>query len=789
MASSYDHKKIEQTWRSAWDKAKLTETDLTNSKDSYYCLSQFPYPSGDGLHAGHWRPYVLSDVYARYQRLHGKNVLYPMGFDSFGLPAENAAIKTGSHPKDFTDAAVERFRTQLNQIGCLFDWSKEVRTDSPEYYRWTQWLFLQLLKHGYAEKRLAEVNWCPKDQTVLANEQVINGQCERCGTQVEKKELSQWFVKTTKLASQLLKGLDEVEWPERVKTLQRNWIGRSEGAKVIFDSSAGPIEVFTTRVDTIFGVNALVLAPEHPLVEKLTTASQKAAVEKFIASAKSKTNIDREQAELEAIDIGATATHPLTKKKIPIWLAEYVLTSYGTGAVMSVPAHDERDYRLAKKYNLPILPVIETEESTDVEETMNTKLGLLINSGELNGLSIKEAVSKLLVDYPEAITKQTTYRLRDWLVSRQRYWGAPIPIVYDPEGTAHPIKDEHLPLELPTDVDLTNTAESPLATSKEYIERAEKLYGQGWRFDTDTLDTFVDSSWYFYRYLSPTDQGQAFDPKFAKAWLPVDLYFSGIEHATLHLLYARFVHRFLVAEKYLDEAAGAEPFKQLFNFGLIHKDGAKMSKSRGNVVNPDELVEHYGTDALRGYEMFMGPLEQEAEWSTSGINGIHRFLIKLHKLATTLSKSAKENRASAAEFNNYLQIIEPMYADFRLNTVIAEAMKLVNVWHRSGVNLELLRDFAVTLSPIFPFLAEELYKELGGQGLVAQASWPKVSSKLVAATQISVRLNHKHQAMIDLDADADQKEAEAAAWQQVERLRTFQAERVIYKAGQFIDFC
>ncbi len=788
MKQFYDHAEIEKKWRARWQELSLYSVDPTTADEgsAYYCLDMFPYPSGDGLHVGHWRGYVLSDVYARLARLKGKKVLHPMGFDAFGLPAENAAIKTKTHPKDYTDQAIANFTKQLQQLGASFDWSKTVNTSSPDYYRWTQWLFLQLYKHGHAEKRDGQVNWCPKDETVLANEQVVDGKCERCGTTVTKKNLSQWYFKTTSLAQELLDGLDQVNWPEHVKTLQRNWIGRSVGAELSFESPAGPIAVFTTRPDTLFGVTALVLAPEHPLVDKLVSPEQRDAVTAYLAEVRSKTNIDRQQQKetaKTAVFTGAAARVPLSEKDVPIWIADYVLMDYGTGAVMSVPAHDERDNQFARTHNLPVVPVIQSDRST--VETDPALVyegdGVLIDAGEFSGRVASEVVSDIVA----AANGKTvvTYRLRDWLVSRQRYWGAPIPIVYDPDGTAHAVNEEHLPLELPTDVDFLPGGESPLARSAEYKERAEKLYGKGWRFETDTLDTFVDSSWYFLRYLTPNDATKPFDKQLVKKRLPVDLYIGGIEHATLHLLYARYIARFLTkygddsSEPYLDPSV-AEPFKQLFNIGMITLHGAKMSKSKGNVVSPDPLIEHYGTDALRGYELFVGPMDIEAEWSVNGINGIHRFLIKL--VEEVRDSANTESNISEEDFDTYLRSIDSMYEGFRLNTVIAEAMKFLNK-HTGHVSSEIMQKFAVTLYPIFPYISEEIYSLCGGnKDSVFFAPWPTPTTTVQQA-RVTVLVNQKFVGTVQVGEDA--AEAEVLDVARDAGFVPNNVQRTIYKPG------
>jgi len=788
MKGRYNHHEIEKRGARKWQKAKIAETNLKAAKDKFYCLDMFPYPSGEGLHVGHWRGYVLSDFYARYHRLNGKNVLHPMGFDAFGLPAENAAIKHKAHPKQFTDKAVKLFRGQLDKIGALYDWSKLINTSTPEYYRWTQWLFLQLYKHGLAEKRLAAVNWCPKDKTVLANEQVVNGLCERCGTKVTKKELEQWYLKITEFADELLEGLEDLEWPSHVKQLQRNWIGKSEGIEVSFHTPSRPILVFTTRLDTIFGATALVLAPEHKAVLSLTKPEYQAAVGRYVEQTKNRSAIERQQLAGEAktgVFTGNYTMHPLTHKELPIWVADYVLPDYGTGAIMAVPAHDERDYSFAKSHSLPIYQVVEIPNGT----VPFSDPGVLVNSGEFNGLTSVAATTKITARLEKRGLGRvkTGYRLRDWLVSRQRYWGAPIPIVYDPSGEPHPVKEKDLPLLLPDDVDFRPGGVSPIARSKEYQKRAERLYGKGWRFETDTLDTFVDSSWYYLRYLSPTDKKQAFDRKLVAQWLPVDLYVGGIEHAILHLLYARFVCRFLATYGYIDKAQ-AEPFGRLFNIGMVTLRGAKMSKSKGNVVAPDDLIEHYGTDALRGYELFVGPAADEAEWTTRGINGIHRFLIKLVDLQPRVKSVV--NYEQRRLFDLYLANIETMIGSFRLNTVISEAMKLANELGKAKVvDRELWRRFVVTLGPLFPFLAEEIWSKESGRLLLGSARWPSQFGNKKATAKLKVLLNQRFIGEIDDPLAGEDKLVRLVTHQTYfkQRLGSRQIERVIYKPGELLN--
>lgn len=751
----YDHQAIEKKWRQVWEDQKVDEVDLSKVTDGFYCLDMFPYPSGEGLHVGHWRGYILSDYFARYYRLQGKTVLHPMGFDSFGLPAENAAIKKKTHPKKFIDEAIPVFINQLKATGAMYDWSKTISTADPSYYRWTQWLFLQFFKHGLAEKRHSWVNWCPKDQTVLANEQVINGCCERCGSKVTKKELAQWYLKITDFATELLDGLETLNWPDNVKSLQKNWIGRSEGANVVFHSDQVSLKVFTTRVDTLFGVTALVLAPEHPDLASVTTAEYKNSVLSYIEKSKEKSELDRQRgAELAKTGVftGSYALHPLTSKQIPIWVADYVLPDYGSGVVMLVPAHDQRDFAFAKGHSLPIVQVIDS-----IDELPFVGEGKLISSGTYDGLDNVEAAEKIAANLERRGSGGPTvnYRLRDWLVSRQRYWGTPIPIVYDPEGKPHPVKEEHLPLELPTDVDFTPGGESPIKLSKDYQQRAEKLYGMGWHFETDTLDTFVDSSWYYLRFLSSKDDTQAFDPALVAKWLPVDLYIGGIEHAILHLLYSRFVYRFLVKYKYLPND-NPEPFQQLFNIGMVGLNGAKMSKSKGNVVSPDPLVEHYGTDALRGYELFLGPMENSLDWNPRGINGVHRFLIKVFQLSQKIDD--KPSQSQETLFDVYLSRVDSMIKDFRLNTIISEAMILTNAISKEPVSKDVFSRFIISLSPAFPFLSEEIWAKLSNKESIFKTKWPEYFGATTETQKIKILLDQRFIGEIDRSGELSEKE-------------------------------
>lgn len=779
MMRKYDPKAIEPKWQKTWQ-----ETGVFAASDSepntFYCLDMFPYPSANGLHVGHPEGYTATDIISRYQRMRGKNVLHPMGWDAFGLPAENFAIKTGVHPNESTHNNITTFTRQINALGFSYDWRREIDTSSPEYYRWTQWMFLQMFKHGLAYRKKAKANWCEQDQTVLANEQVVDGKCERCHHPVVQKELEQWFFRTTAYAEQLLNDLDSINWPEPIKLMQRNWIGKSEGAEIDFritrlakdelgesrraDSAdkmqdvTDKITVFTTRPDTLYGVTYLVLAPEHALVSKITTSEQKSAVTHYLAETKKKNDLQRTDLAKEKTGVftGAYAIHPATQQKIPIWIADYVLSTYGTGAIMAVPAHDERDSELAKKFSLPSV-VSEGTPWSEIEKT--------------------------------GARKKVTYRLRDWLISRQRYWGAPIPVVYDPQGEAHPVKEEHLPLLLPIDVDYRPKGTSPLGSSAAYKALAEKLYGAGWHFEVDTMDTFVCSSWYYLRYCDPHNDQIFADPEKLAQWLPVDLYVGGAEHAVLHLLYARFFHKALQDFGYIPKGVGREPFKALRNQGMIlGEDHQKMSKSRGNVVNPDEVVADFGADTLRLYEMFMGPFEEVKPWDTQSIKGMRRFLEKVWRLRDVIGGTGLDLSLPSATEQLMHQTIKKVTEDienFRFNTAISQLMVFTNhLAEFKALPPSVYETLVVLLSPFSPHMAEELWESLGYQESILKTPWPQYSETIIstaaATLNIVVQVNGKLRDTMIFASNVDEGTVKSAV-QASEKVKKYLADKEIVK--------
>lgn len=788
----YDHREIELSARDMWSKQGGTPTDLSSTeKDPYYLLVEFPYPSGD-LHIGHWFAFAITDIYARVLRARGKNVLFPIGFDAFGLPAENAAIKHGVDPRAWTYANMERMRGQLESMGASFDWGRQVITCDPEYYQWTQWLFIKFLEQGLAERKEAPVKWCPKDQTVLANEQVTDGKCERCGTEVEERLLTQWFLKITQYADRLLQGLSALPWREEIKEAQRAWIGKSEGAEIDFeivakDDSRSNVTVFTTRADTIFGVTYLVLAPEHPWVREVLAShaiSNESEVEDYIQATAKKTERERsEQKEKTGVVLGGvSAMNPATNTPIPVYIADYVLSTYGTGAVMAVPAHDERDHEFATRHGLPIVRVV---EGGPLPYTGN---GALTNSGSFDGRSSEEARAEIV----EAVKGRvrTLYRLRDWLVSRQRYWGCPIPVVYDPEGNPHPVPREHLPWLLPTDVDFTPNGKAPLASSKELQDRVTKIFGEGWTPEYDTLDTFVDSSWYFLRYLSPHNTVNFSDPETMKKWLPVNRYSGGSEHTTMHLLYARF---FVTALYDMALVPIEEPFMERFNRGLIMgPDGQKMSKSKGNVINPDEFVREYGADAVRMYLAFIGPYNESRTypWQLDGVASMRKFLDRVYRLAMR----ANADGATSNELKRAIAVASQKIADdadrFKFNTAVAALMILLNAYEaEQSVSREAVQLLLILLAPFAPHLAQHLWAKHGGQGSVHEAQWPALTGA-IETREVVVQVNGKRRGALSLSPDLAEADAVHEARklpQVVAALDGVEPRRVIYVPGRIIN--
>ena len=766
--SMYNHREIEAKWQAIWEQEQLYKTS-DKPKHKQYILDMFPYPSGAGLHVGHPEGYTATDILSRYLRMTGHDVLHPMGWDAFGLPAENYAIKMGVPPAVSTAENIKRFIRQIKSLGLSYDWSREINTSDPDYYRWTQWLFLQLYKNGLAYKKEAYVNWCPKDQTVLANEQVVDGKCERCGTVVVQKLLSQWFFKITDYADRLLKDLEPLDWPEPIKLMQQNWIGKSEGAEIEFEIAGikERVKVFTTRPDTLYGATYMVLAPEHPLVDQITTPGQKKYVINYVLQTQKKTELQRTALEKEKSGVftGSYAINPATQEQIPVWIADYVLATYGTGAIMAVPAHDERDAEFAAKFKLPVKIVV--EES-----------GKLIESDKFNGLDWQDAKKKIAQEFGAL---KTQYKLRDWLVSRQRYWGAPIPIIYCDSCGMQPVAEQDLPVKLPTDVDFLPTGESPLMRSESFHKVKCPKCGGAARRDSDTMDTFVDSSWYFFRYIDP-DNGQAFaDKKKIKQWLPVDTYVGGAEHAVLHLLYARFFTKVLHDFKFIDFD---EPFLKLRNQGLIlGPDGEKMSKSRGNVINPDDVVAEFGADAFRMYEMFIGPLEDTKPWQTQGIVGVKRFLDKVWRLASNLKESDPQHIGPGAIFHRSIKKITEDIENFKFNTVISTLMILVNDMEKaSWIFQDEFEVLLKLLAPFPPHISEELWHNLGHKDSIHVQAWPKFDESLIkeATATIVIQILGRVRASVAVPAGSTQKFVKNLALQD-ETVKKYLADKEIVK--------
>ncbi|RMF56949.1 MAG: leucine--tRNA ligase [Calditrichaeota bacterium] len=785
----YPFKSIEKKWRKKWEESGIYKTDLSNTEKKCYTLVMFCYPSGDKLHLGHWFNYGPTDTWARFRRLQGYNVFSPQGFDAFGLPAENYAIKIGGHPHDITEENIRVIREQLKCIGAMYNWENEVITSHPEYYKWTQWVFLQLYNAGLAYRAKAPVNWCSSCNTVLANEQVLSdGTCERCSTPVIRKTMTQWFFRITEYADRLINNLEKLDWPERTKTMQINWIGRSEGVEIDFplaDDSGKSVRVFTTRPDTLFGVTYMVLAPEHPLVEEITTPTQKPAVENYIQETLRKSELERTSTVLEKTGVftGAFATNPVNGEKVPIWIADYVLLTYGTGAVMAVPGHDERDYEFAITFELPIRKVIQ-EPGTSPEDELKgayTGEGVMINSGEFSGLPTEKGRAKI-TDWLEKKgigKRQVNYKLRDWLISRQRYWGAPIPIVYCDSCGEVPVPEDQLPVELPYDVNFLPSGESPLRFHEGFLNTTCPQCGGSARREVDTMDTFVDSSWYFLRYLSPHLDSAPFDKELVNKWCPVDMYVGGIEHATMHLIYARFINMVLYDQGHINFE---EPFMALRHQGVIKgPDGQKMSKSRGNVVNPEQYLDKYGSDAFRCHLMFSFEYAKGGPWNDGGIIAVERYLNRVWRLfeqCNWVFEKGNDNQVMGDDEKSLLRVLHTSikYASrdterFHFNTAISRLMELTNECYRyvgerpaEEINAEVLKDtlekHIILLAPFAPHLAEELWEKTGHEFSVFNQRWPEFDPSLLEQDMVHyvIQINGKIREKMDVPRDISQEE-------------------------------
>ena len=799
MAEPYNHREVEQKWQRIWDEERAFATSDDYSKPKYYALVEFPYPSGQGLHVGHPRPYTALDIVARKRRMQGYNVLYPMGWDAFGLPTENYAIQNHIHPKTVTKNNVERFKGQLHALGYSFDWEREINTTDPGYYKWTQWIFLKLFKAGLAYKSEMPINWCTSCKVGLANEEVVNGVCERCGSEVVRKVKSQWMLKITEYADKLIKDLDSVDYVERVKVSQKNWIGKSEGAEVDFrvKGKEETLRIYTTRPDTLFGVTYMVLSPEHPMIDKYQEEIgnwDEVVAYREMAARKS----DFERTELAkdktgvAID-GLTAVNPVNGKEIPIWISDYVLMTYGTGAIMAVPAHDERDWEFAKKFGLPIIEVVAGSE-TGVEEAVYTDVedGILVNSDFLNGLHVAEAKKKIIEFLAEKGigTKKTNYKLRDWVFSRQRYWGEPIPIVECEKCGFVPLDESELPLELPEVESYmpTDNGESPLAAMTDWVSTTCPCCGEPAKRETDTMPQWAGSSWYFLRYTDPKNETALASKEALEYWMPVDWYNGGMEHTTLHLLYSRFWHKFLYDGKVVP---CPEPYQKRTSHGMIlGSNGEKMSKSRGNVVNPDDIVRDYGADTLRTYEMFIGAFELSAAWSEDGVKGCRRFLERVWKLQDILTEADGYSADLETKMHQTIKKVSGDFENLKYNTAIAAMMSLINDFYKkNAVTKGEFRTLLTLLNPVAPHITEELWELVGFEGKVYQALWPEFEeAKTIEATvEIAVQVNGKVRAAIQVASDISKEDAIAVGKEAVKDKINGTIVKEIYVPGRLVN--
>ena len=801
MSEVYNHKVVEKKWQKVWDDEKAFAATNDYSKPKYYALVEFPYPSGQGLHVGHPRPYTALDIVARKRRMQGYNVLYPMGWDAFGLPTENYAIKNKIHPKIVTENNVKHFKEQLHSLGYSFDWDREINTTDPNYYKWTQWIFLKLFKAGLAYKKEMPINWCTSCKVGLANEEVVNGVCERCGAPVVRKVKSEWMLKITEYADKLIEGLNDVDYIERVKVSQKNWIGRSTGAEVDFQikDTEDKLRIYTTRCDTLFGVTYMVVSPEHPYLDKYKDQIKnwdEILAYREQASRKS----DFERAELAkdktgvAID-GLTAINPVNGKEVPIWVSDYVLMSYGTGAIMAVPAHDERDWEFAKKFNLPIIQVVaKNGEEVDVNEAAFTDVatGVLINSNFLNGLEVKDAKEKMISFLEEKGIGQakTNYKLRDWVFSRQRYWGEPIPIVHCDKCGYVPIDESELPLLLPEVESYmpTDNGESPLAAMTDWVNTTCPCCGGPAKRETDTMPQWAGSSWYFLRYTDPHNDKALASPEALKYWLPVDWYNGGMEHTTLHLLYSRFWHKFLYDQGVVPTP---EPYQKRTSHGMIlGENGEKMSKSRGNVVNPDDIVNEYGADTLRTYEMFIGAFDLAASWSEDGVKGCRRFLDRVWKLQDLMTEEEGYSKDLETKMHQTIKKVSNDFENLKYNTAIAAMMAILNDFYKKGsITKGELKTLIILLNPVAPHITEEMWQAIGCEGRVYQQTWPEYdeAKTVESSVEIAVQINGKVKGTLGIQKDDPKDEVIAKAKEAIADKLTGNIVKEIYVPGRLVN--
>ncbi len=807
---TYDPRAIEPKWREFWKEHHMDEAQTDSGRPKYYCLDMFPYPSGSGLHVGHWRGYVLSDAWSRYKRLSGYEVLHPMGWDAFGLPAENDAIKKKLHPSIGTARNIANFKEQLDRMGAMFDWSREVNTSSPEYYKWTQWIFLQLFKMGLAYRKEMPINWCPSCKTGLANEEVVDGACERCGTPVTRRNMMQWMLRITDYADRLVDDLDQLDWPEKVKKMQANWIGRSTGARIRFAvvGAEYEVEVFTTRPDTLYGATYMVLAPEHPLVQQITTTEQLAQVEAYVEQTLGKSQLSRQIIDKTKTGVftGAYAVNPINQEQIPIWIADYVLLDYGTGAIMAVPAHDERDFDFAKAFGLQIRQVIAPVAQGSASDAVNlselteayTGLGRLVQSGAFNGLTVEDAKERIVSTLAQkGIAEQTvSYKLRDWVFARQRYWGEPIPVVHCEDCGIVPVPEEDLPVLLPEieQYEPTGTGDSPLAAIESFVNTTCPSCKKPARRETDTMPQWAGSCWYFLRFTDPHNHEEPFSRENVNYWMPVDMYIGGVEHAVLHLLYARFFTKALYDRKVINFD---EPFTRLFNQGMMTLNGVKMSKSKGNVVSPEELIDRYGTDTLRMYELFVGPPEIDAEWNPRAIEGVYRFLGKTYRLIVESAPHATKTASTQLQKlrHRFVHQLTERLESFRFNTVVSAFMEYVGALQDISEPLDrgTLETLTVCLAPFAPHLAEECYRTLGHDESVFARSWPNVDPAYLIDEEVEVvvQVNGKIRDRMMVDRNSSEEHIASRA----SGLETLAAHlegktivKQIYVPGKLINF-